>query len=110
MRFRDEEITTQEYIRILEKFVVDIGKDAYVDTIKADTGLPEERCFEMYDELEEIQKIVAEDRSRQNDLLQVAEAALDYIDAIPDSVAANFQTMPGFDREWANEVIRQSKK
>lgn len=35
----------------------------------------------------------------------VARSALDYIDAIPADVVANLPTMPGFDRDWAEQAI-----
>jgi hypothetical protein len=37
------------------------------------------------------------------DLLKLAEAALEYIDAIPKDIA--LPAMPGFDRDWANDVL-----
>lgn len=39
------------------------------------------------------------------ELIAVARAALDYIDAIPPEIAASFPVMPGFDRDWAEEVL-----
>jgi len=36
---------------------------------------------------------------------QVAEALLEYIDAIPKSVADALPAMPGIDRDWVNETI-----
>ncbi len=41
------------------------------------------------------------------DLLKVAQYALEYIDAIPSTV--ELPSMPGFDRDWANEVIAAAK-
>ncbi|HBQ5283822.1 hypothetical protein ACVSSC_21330 [Klebsiella pneumoniae] len=43
-------------------------------------------------------------------LVKVAKAALQYIDAIPQEVADAFHTMPGFDRDWAEEVISSAPK
>ncbi|MCH9452576.1 hypothetical protein ACSGEQ_10435 [Klebsiella pneumoniae] len=43
-------------------------------------------------------------------LVKVAKAALQYIDAIPQEVADAFHTMPGFDRDWAEEVISSATK
>ena len=37
------------------------------------------------------------------DILSVAEAALEYIDAIPSDI--ELPSMPGFDREWADKAI-----
>jgi hypothetical protein len=39
------------------------------------------------------------------DVSAVARAALDYIDALPDKVVASLPAMPGFDRDWAEEVL-----
>lgn len=39
------------------------------------------------------------------ELISVAQAALDYIDALPSDMVASLHTMPGFDRDWATEVI-----
>lgn len=35
----------------------------------------------------------------------VARAALDYIDALPDDVVASLPAMPGFDRDYADNVL-----
>ncbi len=43
------------------------------------------------------------------DMVWVIEAAFDYIDAIPDEAASRFPAMPGFDREFANEVLAKAK-
>lgn len=40
-----------------------------------------------------------------NKVAEVARAALDYIDAIPAEIAATFPVMPGFDRDWAENVL-----
>lgn len=39
----------------------------------------------------------------KSDIVQVAEAALEYIDALPEDL--QLPVMPGFDRDWANDVI-----
>lgn len=41
------------------------------------------------------------------DILSVAEAALEYIDAIPKGACEIIDTvtMPGFDRDWADQAI-----
>lgn len=39
------------------------------------------------------------------ELLSVAREMRDYIDALPSDVVASLPTMPGFDRDWADEVI-----
>ena len=40
------------------------------------------------------------------ELLKLAQAALEYIDAIPKDVV--LPAMPGFDRDWASDVLRQA--
>ena len=44
----------------------------------------------------------------KSNLLQVAECALEYIDALPKDI--QLPVMPGFDRDWANDVIAQGDK
>lgn len=44
-----------------------------------------------------------------SELLKVAIAAIEYIDAIPKEMADKFPVMPGFSRDWANEVIAANK-
>jgi len=44
------------------------------------------------------------------DLVRVVLAMRDYIDAIPDDAAAAFPVMPGFDRDWADEVVEKSQE
>lgn len=39
------------------------------------------------------------------ELNSVARAALDYIDALPKDVVASLPAMPGFDRDWAENVL-----
>lgn len=39
------------------------------------------------------------------ELAKVARAALDYIDALPKDVVATLPAMPGFDRDWAENVL-----
>ena len=38
------------------------------------------------------------------ELLKLAQAALEYIDAIPKDIV--LPAMPGFDRDWASDVLR----
>lgn len=40
-----------------------------------------------------------------NEVVCVARAALDYIDALPKDVVASLPAMPGFDRDWAENVL-----
>lgn len=53
------------------------------------------------------------DNERENDeaneLLEVAKAMRDYIDALPTDVVAALPVMPGFDRDWADEVIYEAE-
>lgn len=44
------------------------------------------------------------------ELVEVAKAGLEYIDAIPADIADAFDTMPGFDRDWAEEIISEVKQ
>ena len=41
--------------------------------------------------------------------LEVAKAMRDYIDALPTDVVAALPVMPGFDRDWADEVIYEAE-
>ena len=40
------------------------------------------------------------------ELLKIARAALEWIDAVPNNTP--LPTMPGFDRDWANDVISKA--
>jgi len=40
--------------------------------------------------------------------IKVAGAALDYIDALPPDVVASLPAMPGFDRDWAENVLAEA--
>ena len=42
--------------------------------------------------------------------VEVARAALAYIDALPADVVACLPTMPGFSRDWAEEVLEAAQK
>jgi len=44
-----------------------------------------------------------------DELLEVTMDMRDWIDAIPDYLADQFPTMPGFDRDWADDVIERCK-
>lgn len=48
-------------------------------------------------------------RRSGSELVEVAKAGLEYIDAIP-AIASAFDTMPGFDRDWAEETISEVKQ
>lgn len=43
-------------------------------------------------------------------LLNVAKSALEWIDAVPSKVVADLPTMPGFSRDWADEVINNAEQ
>ncbi|EQB4319515.1 hypothetical protein ACYJ2I_004069 [Enterobacter hormaechei] len=49
--------------------------------------------------------LVADNSAPVPDVSAVARAALDYIDALPDEVVATLPAMPGFDRDWAEEIL-----
>lgn len=40
------------------------------------------------------------------ELLELAQAALEWIDAVPSDTV--LPTMPGFDRDWANDLIARA--
>jgi uncharacterized FlaG/YvyC family protein len=44
----------------------------------------------------------------KKDLIEVAKAALEYIDAIPKDI--ELPSMPGFSRDWADAVIEKAEK
>ncbi|OLP74071.1 hypothetical protein AK812_SmicGene46495, partial [Symbiodinium microadriaticum] len=46
----------------------------------------------------------------KNELLEVVIAMRDYIDALPSDVVSRLPAMPGFDRDWANEVIDAAQR
>lgn len=52
--------------------------------------------------------LVADNSAPVPDVSAVARAALDYIDALPSEAVATLPAMPGFDRDWANEVMAQA--
>lgn len=49
-------------------------------------------------------------RRTGSELVEVAKAGLEYIDAIPANIADAFDTMPDFDRDWAEEAIYEVKQ
>ncbi|QCJ72216.1 hypothetical protein MNY66_16455 (plasmid) [Moellerella wisconsensis] len=46
----------------------------------------------------------------KNELLEVVIAMRDYIDALPSDVVSCLPAMPGFDRDWADEVIDSAQR
>ena len=49
-------------------------------------------------------------RRSGSELVEVAKAGLEYIDAIPADIASAFDTMPGFDRDCADETIGEVRQ
>lgn len=49
-------------------------------------------------------------RRTGSELVEVARAGLDYINAIPADIADGFDTMPGFSRDWAEETISEVRQ
>ncbi|EAT3775106.1 hypothetical protein EQ442_22810 [Salmonella enterica] len=49
--------------------------------------------------------LVADNTAPVPDVSAVARAALQYIDALPSEVVSTLPAMPGFDRDWADEVL-----
>lgn len=43
-----------------------------------------------------------------SETVEVAQAALNYIDALPADIAAALPAMPGFDRDWAENVLSEA--
>jgi len=43
-----------------------------------------------------------------SETVEVARAALNYIDALPADIAAALPAMPGFDRDWAENVLSEA--
>ena len=46
----------------------------------------------------------------KDELRQVAKAAIAYIDAIPKDIGDALPAMPGFDRDWAEDVIAKASE
>lgn len=44
-------------------------------------------------------------RTKAMELLEVAEALLEYIDALPEEVVASLPAMPGIDRDFVERVL-----
>jgi hypothetical protein len=42
---------------------------------------------------------------KHREAILAGKALLDYIDAIPEEMAAKFPTMPGIDRDYVDEVL-----
>ena len=50
---------------------------------------------------------LAKVEKEKKDLIEIIDALLEYIDAIPSDVAAKFPTMPGISRDWIEEVLQK---
>lgn len=60
------------------------------------------------DQIDAVTALIDAEYGAPTDLLKVAEWALEWIDAVPKEVAASLPVMPGFDRDWANQVIERA--
>jgi len=49
-------------------------------------------------------------RRAGSELVEVARAGLDYIDAIQADIADGFDTIPGFNRDWVEEIISEVRR
>lgn len=61
-----------------------------------------------YTPLHKLLYLLVKDHARGDEIKEVARAALEYIDALPSDVAAALPAMPGFDRDWAENVLAWS--
>lgn len=65
---------------------------------RPDSGYADAVAEVQQHEIARLDAVVAE-------LRQALGYALEWIDAVPSDAAASFPVMPGFDREWANELL-----
>lgn len=72
-----------------------------------DTAVKYAGCQQLREQLSKTLQyaLVADNTAPIPDVSAVARAALQYIDALPSEVVATLPAMPGFDRDWANEVL-----
>lgn len=72
-----------------------------------DTAVKYAGCQQLREQLSRTLQyaLVADNAAPVPDVSAVARAALQYIDALPSEVVATLPAMPGFDRDWANEVL-----
>lgn len=72
-----------------------------------DTAVKYAGCQQLREQLSRTLQyaLVAENTESVPDTSAVARAALEYIDALPSEVIATLPAMPGFDRDWADEVL-----
>lgn len=68
-----------------------------------------EQSIRQQAERDVIARMGFEDRERK--LREALDAALDWIDAVPEEVVASLPAMPGFDRDYVNDILaRQAIK
>lgn len=72
-----------------------------------DTAVKYAGCQQLREQLSRTLQyaLVADNAAPVPDVSAVARAALQYIDALPSEVVATLPAMPGFDRDWADEVL-----
>ncbi|NBF24559.1 hypothetical protein [Enterobacter hormaechei] len=72
-----------------------------------DTAVKYAGCQQLREQLSRTLQyaLVADNTAPVPDVSAVARAALQYIDALPSEVVATLPAMPGFDRDWADEVL-----
>lgn len=72
-----------------------------------DTAVKYAGCQQLREQLSRTLQyaLVADNAAPIPDVSAVARAALQYIDALPSEVVATLPAMPGFDRDWADEVL-----
>jgi uncharacterized protein YdbL (DUF1318 family) len=72
-----------------------------------DTAVKYAGCQQLREQLSRTLQyaLVADNTAPVPDVSAVARAALQYIDALPSEVVSTLPAMPGFDRDWADEVL-----
>lgn len=72
-----------------------------------DTAVKYAGCQQLREQLSRTLQyaLVADNAAPIPDVSAVARAALQYIDALSSEVVATLPAMPGFDRDWADEVL-----
>ncbi len=56
-----------------------------------------------------IEALAERDGKIETERAKALRYALDYIDSIPKNVAAAFPAMPGFDRDWAENLTQRKE-
>lgn len=72
-----------------------------------DTAVKYAGCQQLREQLSRTLQyaLVADNTAPVPDVSAVARAALQYIDALPSELVSTLPAMPGFDRDWADEVL-----